>query len=636
MNDEIQGASEALEHLGLVKGEGRGKRSHQADDIVGILQATRPSQTPVLVRRHTIARHRFEKRSPFSRFLVLWIFSNGLHTGHNQGSEEGLPATAEGNDEKFNGASHILTGSDGMLPPRRREPRQPVRENTPGSWLVTLTGDKLKKRKVAAIKSKEPQIEDEKAGTELIELERKHCLFDRAVPRGPPIDYKLLYSTKDASCLAQLNDTNPTATGLTQWLQHQGHGSLNEMTRFGPLDILLNIIYGDTLEITHHMYSALSDIGHDILDDTIIQQRLLHWRYLTDKLDVELRQLQRSLENFAAFLIPSQPTKSLLQKTKPAQSKAVIISTPLEAQLKMILKEIFSLRQRTPSSYNSLMANMNIVESKRGIAEAESVTKLTELAFLFIPLTFSASIFSMQVRELETADISIWAFFLLAACITFGSYSLRLFIRSEPIVDLKRRLLEEARTAAELAPGAPTPTRYFLVWIWNRMEFPVIFMSLCIAILVGPILTLWVRGTDVGLTTIMTIVIVISELIVAYFVGSIIFYRNNRGVHFHPDLYQQTQRQFWSRDRGPPTYAKVLYTKTIKWLGYGITWIFVLGAILVAICLITIWTRPLVKEIQVALTIMLIIIYFVCLLSSLGGFLLENRVYLNHRDIPDE
>lgn len=79
------------------------------------------------------------------------------------------------------------------------------------------------------------------------------------------------------------------------------------------------------------------------------------------------------------------------------------------------------------------MANMSVVESKRGTAEAESVTKLTQLAFLFIPLTFSASIFSMQVKELDASRKSIAAFFILAIIITTASYALRLLIRKRKL-----------------------------------------------------------------------------------------------------------------------------------------------------------------------------------------------------------
>ena len=132
----------------------------------------------------------------------------------------------------------------------------------------------------------------------------------------------------------------------------------------------------------------------------------------------------------------------------------------------------------------SLVANMSIVESKRGIAEAESVTKLTELAFFFIPLTFSASIFSMQVKELDASRISIAAFFVLAIMITTSSYALRLLICSENFIDFRRKLLKDIRQDAGLAPISPSPTQTFLAWLWRRVGLLTIIVTVLVVLLV--------------------------------------------------------------------------------------------------------------------------------------------------------
>ena len=438
-------------------------------------------RAPAPVRRRTFAGRRSENRSIISR-----LFQPNIN--HNRDDEDGPPAIAEGSDDDVE--------------------------------------------------------EDCQSHIALHESVRNYCLFDSVVSRGPPMEYNLLSSYKNADRLARLNDTNSTAVDLAQWLEHQ---SLNERTMSSPWDRLFNIICGDTLEVTHLMHSALSEIGHDILDDTIIQNRLLHWRHFLENLDVGLRQLQDSLQDFIAFLVPLNAAQ---QNTSSSRAEAGSTLTLLETRLKVTLKEISDLRQRAISSDNSLMANMNIIESKRGIAEAESVTKLTELAFLFIPLTFSASIFGMQVRELTTANVSIWAFFLLAVCITFGSYGLRLLIRSESVIRMKQRSLEVVRNDAELAPGYPIPTRYFVAWIWNRIGLHIIFVSLLIALLVSPIVPLWMRSTITGFTTVITILILTSELTASYFVANLILYSDSRGVHFNPDLVGLLSVDMLSMGRG--------------------------------------------------------------------------------------
>jgi len=41
---------------------------------------------------------------------------------------------------------------------------------------------------------------------------------------------------------------------------------------------------------------------------------------------------------------------------------------------------------------------MSIVESKRAILQTETVSKLTQLAFFFIPLTLVATVFGMNIN----------------------------------------------------------------------------------------------------------------------------------------------------------------------------------------------------------------------------------------------
>jgi Mg2+ and Co2+ transporter CorA len=49
------------------------------------------------------------------------------------------------------------------------------------------------------------------------------------------------------------------------------------------------------------------------------------------------------------------------------------------------------------STFTALMGTMSIIESGKAINEAEQVTKLTQLAFFFIPLTFVAGVFGMNL-----------------------------------------------------------------------------------------------------------------------------------------------------------------------------------------------------------------------------------------------
>jgi len=72
-----------------------------------------------------------------------------------------------------------------------------------------------------------------------------------------------------------------------------------------------------------------------------------------------------------------------------------------------------------------------------------SITKLTEMAFFFIPLTFAATVFSMQVKELNASIPPISTFIILAASITIGVYAQRLAMHNAWIWKRMRFITEE-------------------------------------------------------------------------------------------------------------------------------------------------------------------------------------------------
>jgi len=55
------------------------------------------------------------------------------------------------------------------------------------------------------------------------------------------------------------------------------------------------------------------------------------------------------------------------------------------------------MMQRVKGTYQAFMSAMSILENERAIAQAEVVTRLTNLAFFFIPLSFVAGVFGMNI-----------------------------------------------------------------------------------------------------------------------------------------------------------------------------------------------------------------------------------------------
>ena len=74
------------------------------------------------------------------------------------------------------------------------------------------------------------------------------------------------------------------------------------------------------------------------------------------------------------------------------------------------------LETKCRQGMQALQNNASIIESKKGIVQAEEVTKLTQLAFFFVPLSYLASLFGMNMKEFNTGRVSLWVWALASMC----------------------------------------------------------------------------------------------------------------------------------------------------------------------------------------------------------------------------
>ena len=268
------------------------------------------------------------------------------------------------------------------------------------------------------------------------------------------------------------------------------------------------------------------------------------------------------------------------------------------------------MRRRTSRSYKSLMANMSIAESQRGIAEAESVTKLTELAFFFIPLTFSASLFSMQIKEISAATLSVTAFLAVAIVITACSYALRLFIRSESFTEFRRYCASEIRADADISPGGYIPTSSFLMWLWHRSGLLATIITILVAILVVPLLLLWTRNMNRGYKAIITLIYVVFVLGTSYMVIKATTYLDRRGrIHVRRDIFAIESKV---ATRGRPRVespGNPFAQPALSWLSTRWFLLCLIATIMFIGPMVALWTRPLVTGVKVGVTCAIGLIY---------------------------
>ncbi|KAL8793217.1 MAG: hypothetical protein Q9195_004153 [Heterodermia aff. obscurata] len=425
---------------------------------------------------------RFELLS-FPRYLID-LFRGNTRTPRSQSQHQGYT-----DPEDALGIPGYICGQSNTQSHPQRSPSR-------------LSGESNQPRQTLTNESRELSEVDEDVSEQVHDPGPKgRSIFYGAFPRGPLLDYTSMMSFNNlTSSNQQLNTETSTAVDLATWIRAYPGRQGNTAAHSGPLDFLFAIVQKDTLSTLQLMDQALTQIGRDSLDDNLIQQRLTTWRLLLERIQTDLRSLDKSLSKFAIFTATLQ-TPSSDDEGVGTTPSPLVVDLLREAKI-----EITNLRHRTTSSYQTLMANMSIVDSKKGIAEAEGVTKLTELAFFFIPLTFSASIFSMQVKELNAADISIYAFVVLAIIITVLSYSLRLMVRSEYFIRRRRGLTQDIRSGASLSPDASIPTSTFLVWVWHRYGWKM-KIAVAIAIAIGPLVSLWTQHLTSGIKIGATIAI---------------------------------------------------------------------------------------------------------------------------------
>jgi Mg2+ and Co2+ transporter CorA len=97
-----------------------------------------------------------------------------------------------------------------------------------------------------------------------------------------------------------------------------------------------------------------------------------------------------------------------------------------------------------------VMNNAMIKESREAIHQAKGVVKLTRLAFVFIPLSFTTSFFGMNFKQLNSEALGIWIWFvvslpILAMAVLLMQYDVSLIWHSR-----KR----DARSTTKLSPHA--------------------------------------------------------------------------------------------------------------------------------------------------------------------------------------
>ena len=117
-----------------------------------------------------------------------------------------------------------------------------------------------------------------------------------------------------------------------------------------------------------------------------------------------------SLENMQFPHWPRASNEKLQQKTEGSAQN-------LKEDYAYLLKRNKQLYEHCTEAIGTLMSEIVIAESREAIILTAHMGKLTFLAFMFVPLSFTTSFFGMNFQELGggTHTLRIWVWFLISA-----------------------------------------------------------------------------------------------------------------------------------------------------------------------------------------------------------------------------
>jgi len=217
----------------------------------------------------------------------------------------------------------------------------------------------------------------------------------------------------------------PTST-RERFIAHAGREGLFDHQR-GPIQGQSNVVRRAKLAfsalvaedwnlVLSQMSLTLDEIDIKMSDNIMLQENALAWRRLLCSWRVSLVEYATRLEESKQLLraqmsVKSQPSSSTLvgtaseisRKPTPANFEDAVNRSFEDAPSILYRYQILSdgvrkIEQRVDRSFQAIMSSMSIIESERAITQGIAIARLTELAFIFIPLSFAAAFFSMQVK----------------------------------------------------------------------------------------------------------------------------------------------------------------------------------------------------------------------------------------------
>jgi len=122
-----------------------------------------------------------------------------------------------------------------------------------------------------------------------------------------------------------------------------------------------------------------------------------------------IRYMQMTRRVLESIRTASAHSKWPRDASEACSRRTAVAAQGLEQDFGHLLERAEALHRRTTEAIGVLMSSISISESQKAIEQAQRVGKLTFLAFVFVPLSFTTSAFGMSVTELKDGvDLKWW------------------------------------------------------------------------------------------------------------------------------------------------------------------------------------------------------------------------------------
>ncbi|MCJ1435082.1 hypothetical protein MMC27_004452 [Xylographa pallens] len=128
------------------------------------------------------------------------------------------------------------------------------------------------------------------------------------------------------------------------------------------------------------------------------------WSFIGNEIDA-FRNSSRKLNQIIEKHLETPESSDIPRSIRNDQDEALADAQALETRIRDRLQ--------------MKVGRWSLEESRRSIDEGKRVKLLTILAFIFIPISLVASVFGMNVQEINNSGRSIWVFFVTAIILTF-------------------------------------------------------------------------------------------------------------------------------------------------------------------------------------------------------------------------